>query len=96
LLPFDEEVVERIGMSTHTIEGEYKNHKYVARLRQQQGDWFIDSLVIGDLPREFDAEAAWPQLEAAVAAVTRMAQSYIDSADLHSQTTHHSGAVPLG
>jgi hypothetical protein len=89
--------LEEAGMSIHQFEGEHQGEKYVVRLREQDRQWLLDSLVIGLLPREFDgAPTTWPTLDDAVAASRTMAERFVESASLHSATDKVSGDVPLG
>lgn len=83
-------------MSIHQFEGEHQGEKYVVRLREQDGLWLLDSLVIGLLPREFDGAPTWPTLDDAVAASRAMAEQFVESTSLHSATDKVSGDVPLG
>lgn len=82
-------------MDSLDVKGAYAGQQYIARLHQDNGAWQLDSLVVGDLPREFDANESWPGRDQAAAAVAAKVAQYIDSGELHSYTTKAVG-YPLG
>jgi len=82
-------------MEFFDLKGSYGGQQYIARLRQDERGWQLDSLVVGDLPREFEDDECWPGRDQAAAAVATKVARYIDSGELHSYTTQAVG-YPLG
>jgi hypothetical protein len=82
-------------MESFEVKGAYGGQQYVGRLREEALRWRLDSLVVGDLPREFEDHESWAGRDEAAAAVAAKVASYIDSGELHSYTTTAQG-YPLG